>query len=511
MKTCLVVMLVALAALSTAARAAENPQTVVARAMAAMGGEARLRAITALSYSAVGERQMAEQSERPTGPYFLDHFKVAEVRDIAHLRTRIETTDQAYAADHWWTKDEPATTVQVLNGETSTIVGDGKFQYAGGYGVADNDDQYAFAPERVLLTASAAGDLRSLPDVTLHGVRHHVVAFHYHGYPVTLSINADANLPWQVTWTRAFPTSTFLNPWGDVATSITYTAWSLEPYGISYPREWTQTWMGLPDEQRFIVDLAINPKLDDAALTIPSDVIAAHPRPKDIDTDPIGYGGGGKPHELAPGITEVPGGWNIAFIKQRDGIVMIEAPWSTGYTLRGIDMARALYGMPVKAVITTSDSWPHIAGVRQAVAEGIPVYALDLNKPILERLVTAPHTMHPDDLQRRHRKAKFVFVTKPLTIGDGPNRLTIYPYRTITAERQMMVYFPEHHLLYTSDLFSQADSADDWFTPQYLHEAIGAIDRYGLKPETVFGMHYDAMPYQKIVDIVNKWLASPSP
>lgn len=139
MKTCLALFLVAFAALSTAARAAENPQAVVARAMAAMGGETKLRAITALSYTAVGERQMAEQSERPVGPYFLDHFKVSEIRDITHLRTRIETTDQAYAADHWWIKDEPATTVQVLNGETSTVVSDGKFQYAGGYGVADKD------------------------------------------------------------------------------------------------------------------------------------------------------------------------------------------------------------------------------------------------------------------------------------------------------------------------------------------------------------------------------------
>src|ERR1700722_3981398 len=124
MKACLVLLLAAVAALSTAARAAENPQAVVARAMTAMGGESRLRAITSLSYTAVGERQMAEQSERPTGPYFLDHFKTSEVRDIAHLRTRIETTNQAYAADHWWIKDEPATTVLVLNGETSTIVSD---------------------------------------------------------------------------------------------------------------------------------------------------------------------------------------------------------------------------------------------------------------------------------------------------------------------------------------------------------------------------------------------------
>jgi hypothetical protein len=493
MKTCLVLCLAA--------------HAIVEAALRAMGGADRLEKISAVSYTALGERQMVEQSERPTGPYFLGHVRVSEVRDLANHRTRIEATSQAYASDHWWIKDTPSHTVAVINGQTSAIVGaDGSFAYAGGYRVEENDDQFAFAPERVLLTAENSTDLQALPDVVLHGVRHHVVAFHYNGMPVRLYINADANLPWEVSYTHAYPWSTFLNPWGDVTTSITYTAWSLEPYGISYPREWTYQTLGLPDRQYFLVDLAINPKLDDAAMTVPKEMRAAHPHPSDIDSYTIGYGGSGKPYELAPGITAVPGGWNIAFVRQRDGVVMIEAPWSVGYTSRAIDMARAMYGMPLKAVITTSDSWPHIAGVRQAVAEGIPVYALDLNRPILERLLSAPHSMRPDDLQRHPRKAHFAWVSAPTTVGDGPNRLTIYPYRTITGERQMMVYFPEHRLLYTSDLFSQADSPDDWFTPQYLHEAIGAIDRYGLRPQTIFGMHYDAVPYQKIVDALKTWL-----
>jgi hypothetical protein len=154
--------------------------------------------------------------------------------------------------------------------------------------------------------------------------------------------------------------------------------------------------------------------------------------------------------------------------------------------------------MRVKAVITTSDSWPHIAGVRQAVAEDIPIYALDLNVAILTRMLDAPHTVYPDDLQRRPRKPHFRVVSEPTTVGTGANRLVIYPYRTITGERQMMVYFPQPQLLYTSDLFSQDGGPHDWFTPEYLKEAVGAINRYGLAPKTIFGMHYDPVPYETI-------------
>jgi hypothetical protein len=491
------------------AAAQGNALDVLRAAMTAMGGEERLRAIKAVSFSAVGERQMVEQSERPSGPYFIDHFRITEMRDFAGRRARIESTHQGYAADHWWTGDQPASSAVVLNGETSAVAKkDGTFQYAGGYQVENNDDRFAFEPDQVLLTAAGASDLHLGSDVYLHGVRHRTLEFHYNGGLVQLYINADAGLPWKVTFTHPYRYNVFLNPWGDVSTSITYSAWSLEPFGISYPREWTTTRMNLPDQQIFILDLKFNPRLDDATLTLPADMLRDHPHPQAIDEYPIGYEGSGQPHQLADGILEVPGGWNVTFVRQSDGVVLLEAPWSAGYTQRAIDLARKTFGLPVKAVVTTSDSWPHIAGIRQAVADGITVYALDLNRPILSRLVAAPFAMRPDALARNHRRTHFVFVTKPLTLGTGPNRIAIYPYRTITAERQMMVYLPGHHLLYTSDLFSQADSEDDWFTPQYLHEAIGAIQRYGLEPQTVFGMHYTETPYEKLVDAEQKWMHS---
>jgi hypothetical protein len=483
-----------------------SAHAILNAAIGAMGGANRLQAIRAIEYTAVGERQMVEQSERPSGPYFLDHYRVHTIRDIAGDRAWTESTHEAYASDHWWTTGEPGSSTLVVNGQVAALISGGKFQYAGGAGVSQNEDLLAFAPERVLFTAESADDLRSLPDATLHGVQHHMLAFKYHGMPCVLAINADNNLPWQITYTRAYPYQVFWNAWGDVTTSITWTAWSLEHNAVPYPREWTYRRVNLPDTQFFIVDLKFNPTLDDAQLTIPHDIVAAHPTPTAIDDYRLGYGGDGPSKELAPGVTQYPGGWNVEFVKQSDGVVVIEAPWSSNYTKQALAQARATYGLPVKAVITTSDSWPHIAGVREAVAQGVTVYALDLNEPILKRLLAAPHTMSPDHLQRHPRAPHFVFVTNPTTIGSGANRLVIYPYRSETGERQMMVYLPGHKLLYTSDLFSMDSGPDDWFTPQYLDEAIAAITRYHLAPTTIFGMHYEATPYQTILDVVKKWV-----
>jgi len=253
--------------------------------------------------------------------------------------------------------------------------------------------------------------------------------------------------------------------------------------------------VGLPDQQFAIDELRFNTRPAGAELTVPADIYAAHHgRLRKVSAIPRGFGASTAPHEIAPGILEYPGGWNVAFVKQDDGIVVIEASCSPHYAQQAFDAAEKRYNARVKAVITTSDSWPHIAGVRQAVALGIPVYALDLNEPILNRIIAAPHRREPDLLAQHPVPAHFRIVHNDIVVGVGSNRLQIVPYRTATGERQMMVYFPEYQLLYTSDLFSK-DGKGGWFTPQYLHEMIGAVEREHLDVRNVFGMHYDVTPY----------------
>lgn len=88
-------------------------------------------------------------------------------------------------------------------------------------------------------------------------------------------------------------------------------------------------------------------------------------------------------------------------------------------------------------------------------------------------------------------------VSKRTIVGAGPNRLEIYPLRTVSGERQMMVYFPVHKLLYTSDLFTIR--GDQVFLPSMVGEAVDAVAREHLEVTRAFGMHYDALPWQTVV------------
>ena len=114
--------------------------------------------------------------------------------------------------------------------------------------------------------------------------------------------------------------------------------------------------------------------------------------------------------------------WNSTIVRQSDGVVIIEAPISGLYTQTVIEEAKRRYpGIPVKAVLSTSDSWPHFGGVRSVVAQGLPVYILDLNQPLLEKMVTAPHTLDPDALEdsKNSKVPHWRIVSEKEEVGSG--------------------------------------------------------------------------------------------
>jgi hypothetical protein len=502
------IYVLALAMPVRATAAPDRAQVILAAAFDAMGGRQALSHIHTVADTAVGTHAMVEQSERPSGPYYVDHYRFVEQLDLDAMRVRTQQDDWGYSGPVWWlAQSKPSTQTMLVDGGVAGVQSGSDWQYAGGSPIQFAQERVALGPERVLATAQAATDLRALPDVELHGSPYHVVAFTWQGAPCRLTINARTNLLWSIAWTRTYPYYLFYNVWGDVPTTLTFNEWSLEANGVRYPREWTYERIGLPDEQFSIIALDFN-GVDEASLRLPAALLAAHagnvrpidaiPFPKDAITT------------LAPGIVLVHGSWNVGFVRQEDGVIVLEAPISPAYAKQAFAFATAYFHLPIKAVVTTSDSWPHLAGVRQAVAEGVPVYALDLNLPILKRLLDAPHTQHPDDLARAPKTAKFISVATPLTVGAGTNELKIVPYRTATGERQMMIDFPRVHLLYTSDLFAPDDVAPDgtirsWFTPQYLDEAISTIRRYGLQPQTIWGMHYGPVPYSSIVETLARF------
>ncbi|HYA97136.1 MAG TPA: MBL fold metallo-hydrolase, partial [Methylomirabilota bacterium] len=485
----LAVSLVSPLALQPRASAADNARALVRAAIAAMGGEERLRAVHAVALKAIGHRYMLEQSERPEGPWLIDYYQISETRDLDRGRLRQERQSRGCGSTECWKSAEWDSSTIVVSGHAAASLNNGKFQPARASTLQAAEESLALGPERVLLLALAAPDLRIEAGVSLHGFAHHVVAFHWEGKLVRIFLSARTSMPTAMEVTRTRPYEFFWSPWGDVTSRVSYALWMLEPGGLRYPREWACEFDGQPDWTLTINEVSFNPPVKNEDFAIPDDVSAAFAaRVRPVEDLPLGNPST-PAKELAPGIVQVPAAWNIIEVRQADGIVIIEAPISNGYSARVIeDAQRRFPGLPVKAVVTTSDSWPHFGGLREYSARNIPVYALDLNRFILEKLFSAPHRLQPDALALQPHPPKITYVSARVSLGRGDNALEIVPLRALTGERQMAVYFPAQKLLYTSDLF-QRDASGGFFLPQTISEAVDMARREKLDVHTCVGMH----------------------
>ncbi|WP_242918393.1 hypothetical protein [Pontibacter liquoris] len=473
-----------------------NPQQLIAQSIAAMGGQQKLAQLHTLRLTGIGHTYLLEQSERPEGPWIVNYTQVQQLRDYEHQRLRTLTESRNTQQPEW----APQTTVYAA-GTVAILAPNGQLSPGRSTMADEAEETLQQAPEQVLLLALKASDLRALKDTVLQGVLHHGVAYSQGNTQVRLYLNTYSHLPTLLQTTRAYPQDLFWAVWGNVRSDQFYSLWSLTPEGIQYPLQYNLYRNNQPYKEFTILTLALNPALPADTFAIPEQVqqqFAAQPVP-DYNKLPLGRPDK-QPQELAPGVLQIPGYWNVALIKQEDGVILLEAPISGGYTAQALAKARELYpDLKVKAVISTSDAWPHVAGVREAVAQKLPVYTLNLNKPLLERLIAASFPSAAALPSSRKYKPNFKTVAGKTVLGKGSNRLELYPIRGESGERMVMVYFPEHQLLYASDL-AQQNRDGSFFQPAYIAEVVAAIRRENLQVKNVFAMHTGLLPYAKLLE-----------
>lgn len=490
--------------LSSAER--KQAEDLIAKTLEAMGGAKKLNDLSSLQIEGIGHQLMVEQSERPDGPYVTIYKQINEIRDLKNGDFYQETETRMVQFSGWFKSNFTA-----ANGRAAIRDSNGKIFPGNVSQVEDAKMLLSLAPEKIFFTALKSPDLRIEKTVEMQGVPQRKISFTWENREVAVYVNSFTNLPTAVETKSDYPYSIFWNIWGDVTSRTFYTLWTLEPGGIRYPRQWDIVRNGYPLESFTITKLAFDATVDQSKLQIPLEVqqsFDGNPRVKISDWE---LGLTSRPAvEIAPGIIKIPGRWDVALIDQGDdGIVVLEAPISSSYSKKVLDAVKSRFpGKKVKAAITTSDAFPHFGGVREYVAQKIPLYALDLNGAILNRVIAAPHQMRPDNLENKPQKPRLNLISQKTSVGTGVNRLQIIPFRTETGERMMMVYFPEHKLLYASDLIQRRPNGE-FFMPQYLSEAVDAAEREKLEVKNVFAMHLDLTPWSEIIAAVRKRAGNP--
>jgi hypothetical protein len=470
-----------------------DAKTCVQQAIDAMGGQQRLLAIHSASYETIGHTVLSEQSYRQQ-PFItsyerdkvlVDFDKQRIVRDVhltwpesdphqADLDVTLITTPQGgvYHSKHG---DSPCSLADLDNAA----------------------DTLALGPERLLLNAMTAGDLHYAPSQWLRSTPHSVVTFTWQGVPIKVLLNAYNHLPDAMERTRTFKDMWYA--WGDVDQRIYLDNWHVVQ-GVVYPTNAIDQRNGVWYASTQVLDPSFNVAADDKAFAMDAAVAQKSLQSKGwnrqfSDKQRV---------DLAPGVELFESSWNTTIIRQNDGVLVLEAPISASYVKGILAKVRSEYpGVPIKGVLSTSDSWPHMAGVREAVAEGVPVYVLDLNKPLLDRLVSAPHRLQPDALQTEPKTPQWKVVGDRLVVGSGANRVELYPLRGASTERQYMVYFPEHKLLYASDTLVLNDDKT-LYDPDLMYEVLQAAAREHLQVDTVYAMHQGPTSWVDVQHLVNQ-------
>ncbi len=474
--------------------AQQTAQQCVDLALQAMGGRERLQQIRNVKVDVIQHTLLMEQSYRQD-PFITSYARNLTTIDLANQRILSQVHSVWPEADPHQAESDITLIVGANGGVYHTKDGDSPCSLS----AIDSARQVlALGPLRLLLTAADAQDLHFEASEKLRSTPHTIVAFSWQKVPVRIFINSFNHLPDAIETTQQF--DDFWYFWGDVHQRIYFDNWELFK-GIHYPTNEVEERNGDIWKSSQALYVEFNVPLEEKDFAMDPQAVAksaASPgwnRPFSASKDT----------QLAPGIDLFSGAWNSTIVKQPDGIVILEAPISSRYTQGVIDEAERRYpGTPIKAVLSTSDSWPHTGGVRYAVSQNLPIYILDLNQPLLDRMMAAPHTIAPDALQNASKKtSRWKIVSGKIEIGSGENRLELYPLRGASTERQYMVYFPERHLLYGSDTLV-LNSDNTLYDPELMYEVVQAVKRENLQVETVFAMHQDPTPWNQVTALVEK-------
>jgi hypothetical protein len=464
-------------------------------ALEAMGGRDRLEQVKSVRLHSIGHTVLAEQSYRQE-PFITSYERSQTTLDLLGQQVRTE-------AKLTWPQSDP----NQSDTESTVIVGpNGGVQHTPGgdhpCSLGDLDaarEILVLGPHRLLLTASNAQDLHFEAPETLRSTSHAVLAFTWQKVPVRVLLNRFNHLPDAVETIQEF--HDFWYFWGDVQQRIYFDNWQLF-HGISYPTSTVEERNGVLWRSTQALNVEFNIPIDEKIFAHDPEVAkrsAASPGwNRAFHAD--------KSTAMAPGVDLFVGAWNSTIVKQSDGVIILEAPISGLYTKGVIEEAKRRYpGVPVKAVLSTSDSWPHFGGLRFAVAEGLPVYILDLNRPLLDKMMRAPHTLDPDALEnaRNSKAPQWKIVSDKEKVGTGENRLELYPLRGPSTERQYLVYFPESRLLYASDTLAINEDGT-LYDPQLMYEVFQAVKRANLVVDTIFAMHQGPMPWNQVVEMIEK-------
>ena len=463
-----------------ASAAAQTPRDLVARAVAAMGGEQRVRAIRATSTELHGATFALGQEETPESParanltsgrFITDYagdrqFSATETRNVAGLLIRQR---------------------RVLSGGIGMLETDGRQTPDAPGSVAGIQTNMRRTPVRLLLAAlDNPAALTALPLRTIRGTPHDGVR--YVAGPDTLGLYFDRSTS-LLTVLEVVTDDGIL---GDRRTEIWMTRWQEAGSGVRYPRQLDTYVNGRLQAHAVLTAVAINPETPDSLFTIPDSIAGRAQRPSPTPPPLVVT-----LVELAPGVWRAEGGSHHSLVVDQGArLLVVEAPQTTARSRAVLDTLRSRFpSKPVGTVVNTHHHWDHAGGLRGYVAAGIPVVTHRQNVAFVQQIARARKSIAPDTLSRGRQPPQVRGVADSLVLGDGASRVILYRLPTMHVEGILAAYVPSARILFNSDVLTPGPT----LAPVGSGEIVALAKARGIAVDKVVGGHGGIANWQDVV------------
>lgn len=419
-----------------------DASAILRRGIERMGGEAALRNIQSVRID------MMTQWKRPA---FTDHPSA----DLPSYERNVELRD--YATRSWRNSRSFLTSPNGLTVVVRDTVAAIWSPRPGGeivgapLNVAYVDERrqlFTFAPERLLLLALDAMQLRSAGDSVIGGLRHARIAATLEGIPATLFVRNSDGLPAMVRF-RANEDNDFgLAPWGEMEVEFWYSNWSRVQPGVLLPRQRDVRRFGKAYKRMTVLTFAVNAPAPADSFAISDSLAAAYLATQrramwDVPLDTV--------QVVEPGFVSFPlqmGAFGAVRIGGR--WVMLETGQSVG-AARKLErwVTKTTPNVPIGAAIVSTTSGN--GGVPRFAESAVQVYAAPGAAPLLASI--------PGAMDRRPTRPYMVASARWVKVGT--DSLWLEPVDTPNQAGLMAVYSPTQRWLYAPAILANPATAPE--------------------------------------------------